>query len=92
MRHVKPDMPKQPKVDGIGFKQWIDLYNSVGLSLDSVPNTELINRCKQCVSIVCSNLRRSTDSAKILGFDKPLMIDEKFPEHLAQFYLLVMVI
>lgn len=59
---------------------WIRAYNSSPLSEFSEPALELQKLAQDCKCIVCSDLRRSIESAKRLGKEKILLRSPQFSE------------
>lgn len=80
LRHGKPDIPDLGKLRASEFQLWIQAYNAAPLNIKSRPSKELIEIASRCNSIVCSNLRRSIDSARLLGEKDIQCIDAIFRE------------
>ncbi len=60
--------------------EWIEAYNCTGVKNKISPSSqELVNKLEHPF-IVCSDLTRSLDSAKILGYPSPDLIDPQFRE------------
>jgi broad specificity phosphatase PhoE len=80
LRHGIPDLPGWDKIHSSRMPEWIKAYNSAGVK------NEIGLSCQEMVSelrhnfIVCSNLNRSTHSAKIIGYQSPHLIDASFCE------------
>jgi hypothetical protein len=62
------------------FKTWIYDYDHVDLCENSYPSPEVIGLAKNSRFIVCSNLKRSTESAKKLGVEKVYRSEPIFRE------------
>ena len=67
MRHGKPDMPELGKLNASEFHRWIEAYNSASLDTTHKPSKQAVEIANHCNFIVCSDLRRSIESAQILG-------------------------
>jgi len=80
LRHGKPGVPVFGKLRACEFHQWIETFNLAPLDFSSKPSTELVTIAKHCDTIVCSDLRRSIDSAKVLGIKDIHCIDTVFRE------------
>ena len=80
LRHGKPRVPVFGKLRACEFHQWIEAYNLAPLDPNSKPSTELVSLAKRCDTIICSNLRRSIESAKVLGVKDIHSIDAIFRE------------
>jgi broad specificity phosphatase PhoE len=70
MRHGKPSLPPQKSVTSLEFKNWIDAYNSAELCENLKPDSKSFEIAKSCNAIFCSNLKRSLNSASILGVNE----------------------
>ena len=80
LRHGKPRMPVYGTLRACEFHQWIEAYNLAPLDPKSKPSTELVTIAKHCDTIICSDLRRSIESAKVLGVTDIHCIDAIFRE------------
>lgn len=80
MRHGKPDIRSHNAVTAENFKDWVYAYNQAGLCEKNNPSPEIVTIASDCKIVVCSNLLRSTESAKRLGIDEIFRIDENFRE------------
>jgi broad specificity phosphatase PhoE len=80
IRHDKPAVPEFGKLNGNEFQQWITAYNQASLDTGQRPPSQLINLEGQCKTIVCSDLRRSIESAELLGIQKIDCMDTVFRE------------
>jgi broad specificity phosphatase PhoE len=69
VRHGKPLLQSQTSISSIDFEYWIKNYNQAELCRDAAPQSEIINLAKDCGVVICSNLSRSLDSAKLLGIN-----------------------
>lgn len=73
-------MPDLGKLSSSEFKRWIDIYNSVALDVRVKPSQDVINRASLCNKVVCSDLSRSLESAKLLGLSQVHCISAIFRE------------
>jgi len=80
LRHGKPDIPNLGKLKASEFHRWIEAYNSAPLDTELKPSLKLIEIANQCNIIVCSDLPRSIESAKILGVEDIHCIDAIYRE------------
>jgi broad specificity phosphatase PhoE len=72
LRHGKPVIPPLRKLSASAFIDWVNEYNTAGLSPKSKP-TEHAKECAyECNAIVCSVLPRSIESAK--SFDEKIIV------------------
>lgn len=67
MRHGKPNVPYFSPITAEDFKTWIYKYDHVGLCDNTHPSPEAVTLAANCNFVVCSNLVRSTETAKRLG-------------------------
>jgi broad specificity phosphatase PhoE len=70
MRHGKPLLPPQKSITSLEFKNWIEAYNSAELCEILKPESKSIEIAKSCHVVFCSNLKRSLNSAKVLGVNE----------------------
>lgn len=80
MRHGKPSLLPQKPISSLSFKDWIDSYNTADLCPTSAPTLPSVEVARGCNSIVCSDLKRSIDSASLLGIHEISFIDHKLRE------------
>ncbi len=80
MRHGKPSLPPQKSVTSSEFKNWIDSYNSAELCEKSKPELTSIEIAKSCNAVLCSSLKRSLNSASILGIKEVNLIEHDLRE------------
>ena len=80
MRHGKPDIPELGKLNTCEFYRWIDAYNSANLDTVYKPSKQTVETANHCNVIVCSDLRRSIESAQMLGVKDIHCIDAIFRE------------
>ena len=70
MRHGKPSLPPQKSITSLEFKNWIEAYNSAELCEILKPESNSIENAKSCNVVLCSNLKRSLNSARVLGVNE----------------------
>ena len=80
IRHGKPAIPESPILNASEFHQWIDAYNLAHLDPGHKPAKQLVGMAGQYQTIVCSDLRRSIESAELLGIKELVCIDAIFRE------------
>jgi len=80
LRHGKPEMPSLEKTNAAGFSRWVELYNLSRLCSSSIPSSDVVSEAKLCTVVVCSELQRSIDSAKALGFNEVTLKSSIFNE------------
>jgi broad specificity phosphatase PhoE len=69
IRHAKVDIDHSEKINADSLKIWVELYDTANIVTDSLPAQETINVAKSADVLVTSSLRRTIDSAKVLGVD-----------------------
>ncbi len=80
LRHGIPDLSSWSKIHTLEIPGWIAEYNSAGVE------QEISQSCEEMISelehkyIVCSHLKRSIHSAKVIGYQSPDLIDSVFNE------------
>lgn len=80
LRHGKPNIPSLAKLSAFSFHQWVQLYNSAGLSPSSKPTNEAISHAAKCNAVVCSELPRSIESANALNIKNITLSSPLFNE------------
>ncbi len=80
LRHGKPDIPEHGKLRGNELHRWIELYNSAGIAPGFVPSQGAIEITSVCNTVVCSDLKRSIESASALGVKNINVIEPVFRE------------
>jgi broad specificity phosphatase PhoE len=80
LRHGKPDIPPLERLNASAFKQWIQDYNAAALSTSSKPVHEALALARDNKAIVCSELKRSIDSAYALDAEKLVLSSSIFNE------------
>lgn len=66
MRHGKPRVTREARLNGVAFGEWIARYNAAGIADGTSAPQEAITQTNQNALTVCSDLPRSLDSAKAL--------------------------
>jgi len=69
IRHAKVDMDNTQKMDAASLKNWVKAYDMANIHTDSFPTQETITVAKSADIILTSSLRRTVESAKVLGVD-----------------------
>ena len=80
IRHGKSIVDTLGKVNAREFGACAQEYDEKGVCENHLPSQETINRIAECNFTVCSDLPRSTHSAKLLGIEKPNLISPIFRE------------
>jgi broad specificity phosphatase PhoE len=62
------------------FEAWIEEYNAAGIDPDFPPPERVIEEVKSCSFTFCSDLRRSIDSAAVLGIERVGVSESIFRE------------
>ena len=80
IRHGKPEVPELGTLSASEFQRWIEAYNNASLAKSLPPPKQLIALVQGCDVLVCSDLRRSIESAKLLGARNIDCVDAIFRE------------
>ncbi len=80
LRHGKPEDLSLHRLSASEFCGWIQDYNASSLSESSKPTEAAFDYVSRCNAIICSELTRSIDSAKILNKEKIILSDSIFNE------------
>ena len=80
LRHGKPEELSLHRLNASDFCGWIQDYNVSSLSEFSKPTEAVFNYVNRCNVIICSELTRSIDSAKIFNKEKIILSDSIFNE------------
>ena len=80
LRHGKPKIQSLKKISASDFAQWVHAYNLSGLCTSSNPTSDAVSMANKSDAVVCSNLLRSSDSAKALGISKITLQSSQFNE------------
>jgi len=79
LRHGRTSLPSWPWIKARELGRWIDAYNTTGIRDISPPDAAMAV-AEQCKVIVTSDLLRSIESGRALGFGKPTISDGMFRE------------
>lgn len=80
MRHGKPKIENQLRLNAMEFSAWVEKYNAAGVDKKCQPTQAAIEKANDCAFTVCSNLPRSLESAEILGVRRSGISDSMFRE------------
>ena len=80
LRHGKPVTPPLSWLSASAFSDWVKEYNAAGLCSTSKPTEHAKNCSNKCHALVCSELRRSIESAKSLKSANIVLSDSVFNE------------
>jgi len=80
LRHGKPVIPSLKKLSASAFSEWVNEYNTAGLSPTSKPTEHAKKFANECNAIVCSKLPRSIESAKAFNKKNIVLSDSIFNE------------
>ena len=69
MRHGVPKIDKYLRLNAAEFGMWVEKYNTADIDTDYPPPQQAIDQAGQCTFVICSNLTRSVESAKVLGIE-----------------------
>ncbi|NOU22704.1 MAG: hypothetical protein HOO93_13155 [Methyloglobulus sp.] len=80
IRHGVPDLSGWEKIPSSRMPEWIKAYNVAGVKHEAhlIPQKMAIKL--QHNFVVCSDLARSINSAQLIGYQSPLLIDAIFRE------------
>ncbi len=80
LRHGKPDITEFGKLRASELCRWIESYNSAGIIENHQPSREAIEISHNCNAVVCSDLPRSVESARVLRIKEINQIEPIFRE------------
>ena len=80
LRHGKPQLQTPERIKANELHQWVNTYNSAGIDHIPAPPAELTQLAQQCNTVVCSDLPRSIESARLLGIENIDYTDSLFRE------------
>jgi len=80
MRHGKPQIENQLRLNAMQFSEWVEKYNAAGVDEKCRPPQAAIEKANHCAFVVCSHLPRSQESAKVLGMRCSGISDSMFRE------------
>lgn len=69
IRHAKVDIDNSQKIDSLSLPKWVNDYDSAPIQSNSLPSRETIEIIKSADVVVTSTLRRSIDTAGVLGVE-----------------------
>ena len=67
LRHGMPNIDINTRITASEFGAWVSQYNIANLDINCRPPQLAIDQANRCTFVMCSNLIRSLESAKILG-------------------------
>ena len=80
LRHGQPDCPKTGLISSVEFQAWVQKYDESSLTKASRPDRELLDLASSASLVVCSSLKRSVDSGKLLANSDQILINSIFNE------------
>lgn len=80
MRHGKPEIDDSVCLSAQEFGEWIRYYDEASIDRECPPPPAAIEHATKCSFVVCSNLRRSRESAEILVAERIGYTDRIFRE------------
>ena len=80
LRHGQPDFSQTGLMSSAEFKEWVRSYDESSIVSSSKPSSQLNELAKSSSLVVCSSLRRSVDSGKLLKDSDKILIDSIFNE------------
>ncbi|OQX95828.1 hypothetical protein B6I21_03420 [candidate division KSB1 bacterium 4572_119] len=80
IRHGKPNISISKPVNSIEFGESVKAYNDAGIKKASKPPEDAVKEYNNCNKIICSDLPRSVESAKLLTPKKQIHQDSLFRE------------
>jgi broad specificity phosphatase PhoE len=69
IRHAKVDIDNSQAIDASSLKNWVDRYDIADIHFDSKPTQKTSAMVGSVSVLVTSSLKRTIDSAKVLGAD-----------------------
>ena len=69
IRHAKVDIDNSQKIDSSSLQKWVEAYDTAPIHIESLPSRETIVLVQSADVVLTSTLRRTSDSAKVLGVD-----------------------
>lgn len=79
-RHGQPIAPANDKIFASEMEMWIDAYNQAPMHMDTEPSAALMEVVSCANMVVCSDTRRSIESARILGAVSPPDVNAVYRE------------
>jgi broad specificity phosphatase PhoE len=65
-----PQIDKKSLLNAAEFGRWISAYNEAEIDVGCMPTQNAMELAQKCSFVICSNLHRSSESAKFLGVEK----------------------
>ena len=75
-----PQIDKDRRLSAAEFGQWVSAYNKAGINVGCMPPQDAMEQAKKCAFVMCSNLPRSSESAKVLGLENIDACESMFRE------------
>ena len=69
IRHAKVDIDNSQKIASTALKNWVEAYDMADICSESKPTQMSIDVVNSADVVITSSLRRTIDSAKVLGAD-----------------------
>ena len=67
IRHAKVDIQNAPRIYAQALSTWVNSYDTAEICSKSHPSQAVIHHAKDADIVLCSSLKRSHDSAMVLG-------------------------
>lgn len=80
MRHGKPDIDTDLWVNALEFGAWVEKYNAAGIDNACEAPRHAVEQARRCAFVVCSNLARSLESARVIGVERVAVCSPMFRE------------
>lgn len=80
LRHGEPDIDTGLMLSPREYGDWLMAFNRVSIKQALLPDADLTAWVRQCGFVVCSDLARSVDTARVLGVETPDIVDSLFRE------------
>jgi len=80
IRHGRPIIDTSGKISAAEFGMWVSEYDMAGIDENHKPEHNAIDRAERCAFTVCSHLRRSIESARLLNIEAPGLVSPLFRE------------
>lgn len=75
-----PQIDKGRRLSAAEFGRWVSAYNDAGIDLGCMPPQEAMEQARKCAFVVCSDFPRSSESARVLGFEDSDVCESMFRE------------
>ena len=80
LRHGKPELIENGKLSAFEYAKYMQRYDVAGIDLAHQPPAEVSLRAEQSRLILCSDLRRAVESARVLKANDKLLVEPVFQE------------